>query len=88
MALSGRTLDELVKPQLKTEWEVAKKEWFPSSDNYAYDLREPGQSIRYSITISIEMTLLIFVYQGQLFTTLTAEISLSFHISSLDVATF
>ena len=42
MALSGETLDELVKPHLKAEWDVVKKHWFPSEQNYLHDLREPG----------------------------------------------
>ena len=47
MALSGQTLDELVKPHLKNEWETVKKEWFPSEDNYLHDLREPGGCLVY-----------------------------------------
>ena len=43
MALSGQSLDELVKPHLRVEWESAKKKWFPSEENYAHDLREPGR---------------------------------------------
>ena len=43
MALSGSTLEELVKPDLRDEWEKEKKVWFPSMENYAYDLREPGK---------------------------------------------
>ena len=55
MALSGSTLEELVKPDLRDEWEKEKKVWFPSKENYAYDLREPGKisfdkfRVKYSI---------------------------------------
>ena len=42
MALSGETLDELVRPHLKAEWDAVKSQWFPSEQNYLYDLREPG----------------------------------------------
>ena len=44
MALSGSSLEEVVKPELRGEWESEKKNWFPSSENYAHDLREPGKS--------------------------------------------
>ena len=43
MSLSAQTLDELVKPHLKTEWDTVKRQWFPSEENYAHDLREPGE---------------------------------------------
>ena len=55
MALSGSTLEELVKPDLRDEWEKEKKVWFPSEENYAYDVREPGKisfdkfRVKYSI---------------------------------------
>ena len=45
MALSAKTLDEVVKPELKEEWNNNKHKWFPRSDtpeNAAYDLRTPG----------------------------------------------
>ena len=45
MALSGKSLDELVKPELREEWGVAKAAWFPRTDtteNEAYDTRTPG----------------------------------------------
>ncbi len=42
MALSGSCLDDVVRSELKNEWEKEKENWFPSVDNYAYDLREPG----------------------------------------------
>ena len=44
MALSGSSLEEVVKPELRGEWESEKKIWFPSLENYAHDLREPGKS--------------------------------------------
>ncbi len=48
MALSGETLDDVVKPSMKTEWEEAKKHWFPRTntpENRAYDKRTPGNYI-------------------------------------------
>ncbi|KAL5260053.1 hypothetical protein ACHWQZ_G010240 [Mnemiopsis leidyi] len=42
MALSGTSLEEIVKPELRSEWERQKTIWFPSEENYAHDLREPG----------------------------------------------
>ena len=42
MALSGSSLEEVVEPKLRIEWEREKKIWFPSEENYAHDLREPG----------------------------------------------
>ena len=47
MALSGQTLDELVKPGMEEEWEDVKKDWFPRTDtaeNRAYDKRTPGKN--------------------------------------------
>jgi hypothetical protein len=43
MALSGPTLDDIVKPELKNEWVVEKKRWFPRPENLETDLREPGK---------------------------------------------
>ena len=43
MALSGASLEEVIKSELRGEWESEKKIWFPSSENYAHDLREPGE---------------------------------------------
>ncbi len=48
MALSGESLDELVKPDMKNEWEEVKANWFPRTDtaeNQAYDRRTPGKAI-------------------------------------------
>ena len=45
MALSAETLDELVKPELKEEWNAKKHQWFPRTDseeNAAFDKRTPG----------------------------------------------
>jgi len=42
MALSGTSLEKIVKPELRSEWEREKTIWFPSEENYAHDLREPG----------------------------------------------
>ena len=45
LALSGETLDELVKPHLQNEWHQNKHLWFPKVDtpeNAAYDRRTPG----------------------------------------------
>ncbi len=46
MALSGDSLDALVKPGMEEEWEDVKKSWFPRTDtaeNRAYDKRTPGK---------------------------------------------
>ena len=45
MALSGRSIDELVKPELKSEWLAEKSNWFPRTDtreNALFDSRTPG----------------------------------------------
>ena len=45
MALSSKSLDELVKPGLREKWGVAKAAWFPRTDtpeNATYDKRTPG----------------------------------------------
>ena len=45
MALSGNSMDELIKPELREEWESVKHQWFPRNDteeNIAHDLRTPG----------------------------------------------
>ncbi len=47
MALSGQTLDEVVKPDMKQDWDEVKKSWFPRDDtaeNQAYDKRTPGKT--------------------------------------------
>ena len=41
MALSGN-FEDLVKPELKEEFIKDYNNWFPSKDNYAHDIREPG----------------------------------------------
>ena len=46
MALSGDSLDALVKPGLQREWEDVKNAWFPRTDtpeHEAYDRRTPGK---------------------------------------------
>jgi len=46
MALAADTLDELVTPDLQSEWLQTKLQWFPRSDtveNAAYDKRTPGK---------------------------------------------
>ncbi len=46
MALSGDSLDALVRPSMRQEWEDVKKNWFPRTDtpeNEAYDKRTPGK---------------------------------------------
>jgi len=46
MTTAAETLDELVTSDLKTEWLIAKNQWFPRSDtaeNAAYDKRTPGE---------------------------------------------
>ena len=40
--MTEKTLDELVKPELKDEWELAKKKWFVSNQESAAELRRPG----------------------------------------------
>ncbi len=48
MALSGDSLDALVKPGMEEEWEDVKKSWFPRTDtaeNRAYDKRTPGKNM-------------------------------------------
>ena len=45
MAISAPTLDELVKPELKSEWDNTKNECFPRTDtphHPAIDRRTPG----------------------------------------------
>ena len=47
LAISGKSLDEVVREELMDEWEKEKLSWFPRTDtlsNAAYDKREPGQS--------------------------------------------
>ena len=47
MALSGNSIDELIKPELMEEWNRVKYDWFPRTDtaeNRAYDLRTPGNN--------------------------------------------
>ena len=44
-ALSGKTLDDVIRPELREEWEEAKRKWFPRTDtpeNIAFDKRTPG----------------------------------------------
>ena len=40
--MTEKTLDEIVRPDLREEWEVAKKKWFVSNHNCAAELRRPG----------------------------------------------
>jgi hypothetical protein len=45
VALSGKTLQELVKPELRAQYEEEKHHWFPREDtaeHAAYDKRTPG----------------------------------------------
>ncbi len=56
MALSGESLDDLVKPDMRREWEDVKDDWFPRTDtaeNEAYDKRTPGKC---SIIIKLRAT--------------------------------
>ena len=39
MALSGDSLDEIVRPELREQWEVSKWDWFPKT---AWEKRTPG----------------------------------------------
>ena len=46
MALSGNSLNDLIKPDMRDEWLVVKPLWFPRSDSEevkAYDRRTPGR---------------------------------------------
>ena len=45
MSISAPTLDELVKPEKKADWDLLKDEWFPRTDtpeHAAFDRRKPG----------------------------------------------
>ena len=45
MAISGESLDAIIKPSLRVEFETNKHQWFPRTDtpaNKAYDKRTPG----------------------------------------------
>lgn len=47
MALSGNSLEEVIKPELREEWDSIKHLWFPRTDNEenkAYDKRTPGKA--------------------------------------------
>ena len=46
MALSGETLDDVVREDMRDEWSSVKRQWFPRTDtkeNIAYDKRTPGE---------------------------------------------
>ena len=46
MALSANSMDELIKPELREEWNHTKHQWFPRNDtaeHIAHDLRKPGK---------------------------------------------
>ena len=45
MAVTGDSLDDMIKPGLEIEWQKTKTKWFPRTENKtvaAYDLRTPG----------------------------------------------
>ena len=45
IALSGDNLESVIKPELRKDWEIARRDWFPRTDtkeNAAFDLRTPG----------------------------------------------
>ena len=45
IAISGESIEKLVKPELTTEFQKDKKSWFPRTDtaeHNAYDKRTPG----------------------------------------------
>ena len=45
MAISADTIEEVVKPDLLSEWVANKHKWFPRTDteeNFQYDKRTPG----------------------------------------------
>ena len=37
------SMDNLVKPERRAEWEEAKNKWFVKDANDAWDLRRPGK---------------------------------------------
>ena len=39
MALSGDSLDEIVKPEMREKWEESKWDWFPTTE---WEVRTPG----------------------------------------------
>lgn len=46
MALAAETMDELIQPQDREEWNRVKLRWFPRTDtteHAAYDKRTPGE---------------------------------------------
>ena len=46
MALSGNSLEDVIKPELRAEWDSIKHQWFPRTDSeehIAYDKRTPGK---------------------------------------------
>ena len=48
IALSGKTLDAVINPELREEWLVTKSKVFPRTDtaeNAAYDKHSPGTNI-------------------------------------------
>ena len=48
LALSATSLDEVIKPEMQSEWPETKARWFPRSDspeNKAYDKRTPGNLV-------------------------------------------
>lgn len=58
MALSGEKLDDLIKPELREEWDVVKAAWFPRTDtpeSAAYDKRTPGELLSWYLLIIIKL---------------------------------
>ena len=43
LALAADSLDELVKPDMREEWELVKQERFPRPEHKAFDKRTPGK---------------------------------------------
>ena len=66
MAISAPTLDELVKPELKAEWDAIKTQWFPRADtpeHAAFDRRTPGKfNANYYYCYCYVMLLLLLFY--------------------------
>jgi len=60
MALAAETLDELVRPDQRAEWNLVKLQWFPRTDtpeHAAYDKRTPGKQLFVAGTV-----LLVFIF--------------------------
>jgi hypothetical protein len=41
MAISADKFDDIIKPELRTEYEQIKNKWFPDPNNFEYEMRTP-----------------------------------------------